>query len=650
MDSSPAARWYRDNDFERDDVHDLADAYQPRHITEHEHDDDISLLQKTPTPHISHFEPESSPPTRLNRAATPRTGIRYFIAQNPALLIALACGIIGATACFVFTWWLSRQRFSCPSWSVDCNVSPQLGWLVNNLGLVQGIVSAISEASLASMAYVVYVFSEAALWPLLARREYKLRDLDVFLSTSRGSAASLPMALWTWKSPDGLVILLIVGLVTCLLKAESVIVGAAYTRQNVSTSYTSPYNIGGNTGVGFSQANPPTYMPAAMTLASSLYSSWAYGLSTEPLPTMRDFLVDRTNLSMIGNTTVGAIQMQRSYNCVGQSIQLLSTDEVSSEDYILQVSAATNTSVSIRMQAGMTTWVDDYELFAPTRAVANVVFAVLGGQLNGSTVTDLSDNDVMTSYGYSNISAVSCTVDITLVDSVMEMGDGITDIIPVNTSTLATISGPGGADSDVELSNVALWLATAVTRYGFNIYGAQPVFHKSVSQESYTFGPGVASLPVYFTSWGSAQLDDNVWNVDDLTSFLDVGAGAFAIAYSRQSYHDVAYITSEKDSLRLRTARSYIMLVPVALILGLLGLMVLITKWMNVRTRTPGMRLVQVRDVVRTTQTEEIRRAADAESDGGDAGKGLGQMWVRYGVSKTGQARLGTEASTSKFR
>jgi len=644
MTSSPASRWYRDNDFEREDVRENATENQPAHMTDYEHGDDISLLRKAPTPHISAaFEPETQP-TFPHIPAPPRTAIRHFVAQNPALLIALACGTVGATACFVFTWWLSRQRFSCPSWSVDCTVSPQLGWLVNNLGLVQGIVSAISEASLASMAYVVYVFGEAALWPLLARREYKLRDLDVFLSTSRGSAASLPMALWTWKSPDGLVVLLIVGLVTCLLKAESVIVGAAFTRQNVSTSYTSAYNIGGNTGVAFSQANPPTYMPAAMTLASSLYSSWAYGLSTEPLPDLRDFLVDRTNLSMIGNATIGAIQMDRSYTCVGQSIQLLSVSEVAAEDYILQVSANTNTntSVAIRMQAGMTTWVDNYDLFAPTRAVANVVFAVLGGQLNGSTVTDFSDNDIMTSYGYSNISAISCTVDITLIDSIMVLGAGVTDTTPVNTSTLATISGPGGPTDPDQLSNVALWLATAVTRYGFNIYGAQPVFHKSVSQESYTFGPGAASLPVYFTSWGSAQLDDNSWSVDDLTSFLDVGAGAFAIAFSRQSYHDVAYIESEKDSLRLRTERAYIMLVPVILIMGLLALLVLITKWMNMRTRTPGMRLVQVCDVVRTTQTEDIKRAA---------GEGtLEGMWVRYGVSKSGQPSLGTETSTVKFR
>ena len=62
------------------------------------------------------------------------------------------------------------------------------------------------------------------------------------------------------------------------------------------------------------------------------------------------------------------------------------------------------------------------------------------------------------------------------------------------------------------------------------------------------------------------------------------------------------------------------------------------------------MRLVQVCDVVRTTQTEEIRRAVEGESDGGDGAKRLGDMWVRYGISKTGQARLGTELSTSKFR
>lgn len=152
-------------------MHDIANAYQPSHVTEYEHGDDISLLRKAPTPHISAFESE---PTATYRIPTPRTGIRHFVPQNPALLIAIACGAIGATACFIFTWWLSLQRFSCPSWSVDCNVSPQLGWLLNNVGLVQGIVSAISEASLTSMTFVVYLLREAALWPLLACRVYRL--------------------------------------------------------------------------------------------------------------------------------------------------------------------------------------------------------------------------------------------------------------------------------------------------------------------------------------------------------------------------------------------------------------------------------------------------------------------------------------------
>jgi len=61
------------------------------------------------------------------------------------------------------------------------------------------------------------------------------------------------------------------------------------------------------------------------------------------------------------------------------------------------------------------------------------------------------------------------------------------------------------------------------------------------------------------------------------------------------------------------------------------------------------MRLVQVCDIVRTTQTDEIRKAASDDTTALNR-DGLEGMWVRYGVSKTGQPSLGSETSTVKFR
>ena len=45
--------------------------------------------------------------------------------------------------------------------------------------------------------------------------------------------------------------------------------------------------------------------------------SWADDLSIEPLPEVRQYLVDRTNLFAKGNTTFGAMQVDMDVECFG---------------------------------------------------------------------------------------------------------------------------------------------------------------------------------------------------------------------------------------------------------------------------------------------------------------------------------------------
>lgn len=76
----------------------------------------------------------------------------------------------------------------------------------------------------------------------------------------------------------------------------------------------SEYRPGGGIGPFFVQKNPPG---PRRDSASSLYTSWAWGLSQEPMPEYRDWFVDRQALLHRGNMTIGAVRMKQNIYCTG---------------------------------------------------------------------------------------------------------------------------------------------------------------------------------------------------------------------------------------------------------------------------------------------------------------------------------------------
>lgn len=70
-------------------------------------------------------------------------------------------------------------------------------------------------------------------------------------------------------------------------------------------------------GFIFSQFNPPGPMPFEASSAVALYSGWSTGQSQEVLPELREYILDRTNFSMIGNFSVPAIHARKKIHCYG---------------------------------------------------------------------------------------------------------------------------------------------------------------------------------------------------------------------------------------------------------------------------------------------------------------------------------------------
>lgn len=268
-----------------------------------------------------------------------------FVSRNPSLIVALLFGTAGAYACFAFTYWLSEQIFECPSWAIFCTVSSSVHFFAERLGFVQGFLSSLYGICIACIAYVSYELAETTLWPLLAQHSFTLKEIDQFLAHSRGSLSSFPAAAWRFRgsvrtypldlfnshtdhasqSQTHFATVLVVALISALLQVNSTIVGWAFTIVPVATSLQSNHTTGGGMGFSFTQTNPQAPISRELQVASALYSSWSWGQSTEVLPDLRGWLIDRSNLSSIGNFSVDALQVRMGIDCYGEPIEINET-------------------------------------------------------------------------------------------------------------------------------------------------------------------------------------------------------------------------------------------------------------------------------------------------------------------------------------
>lgn len=241
-------------------------------------------------------------------------------------------------------------------------------------------------------------------------------------------------------------------------------------------------------GFTFGQASPPAPMPPAIGYAYNLYSAWSNGQSSEPLHNLRDFILDRNNFSSIGNFSVRAVEARKKINCSAYPIEIIGDLHVDDRDdfnkwYVVAPSSPSMRNVQLRAQTQLTLWVDRIHRISDSRANTRVVFAALGGEIEGGYRNMLNGRlkqfcfDECWNNGTlccSSISSLACDIDIELFDSLACNGN-CSNGNPTLTS-MVTLSTPNGSAFDSRPKHpwqVAAYMAAAPTRFGLAIYGRQ---------------------------------------------------------------------------------------------------------------------------------------------------------------------------------
>ncbi|KAK6390850.1 hypothetical protein LTR65_005160 [Meristemomyces frigidus] len=290
-------------------------------------------------------------------------------------------------------------------------------------------------------------------------------DYELLTSGQNTASAyvSSPAALWHARGGYHISVLVTITLTALLLKANSVIVGHAFSLVRTLTTFYSNHTAGGGTGFGFVQSSPPGMLPDAVGNTFPVYNAWANGLSSEPMPEQRDYIFDRSNLTDIGNFSIHAVKAQKHINCSSMPINI--TQDVQDAKYAnAYFSVATNSGadVQLRLQGQMTLWVDQWQKLDNTSAVTRIFFAAINGSIEGGFGNQSKEK--MLDHNYNSISSLACDVSVSLANSTLCVPSSACEIINATLSSIPTLNGD-------DTYRDAVWLAAAVTTFGVPVFG-----------------------------------------------------------------------------------------------------------------------------------------------------------------------------------
>ncbi|CZR58730.1 uncharacterized protein PAC_08622 [Phialocephala subalpina] len=558
-----------------------------------------------------------------------RRGLWSFITQRTALFFAILSGLILIGLTVWFTYWLAIQTFNCPDWALHCKLQPSVSWIKANLPLVQSIVSTVHGFGLALLAYPAFILAEAALWPILTHHSYTLASLDMYLSATHGSVPGLLQAIWNIGRGKASAVMICVGLVTVLLQADRLVIGQVYTLGNVTKTYESEYWGGAGIGLTFDQQYPPGPLPAPVTSASSFYTSWSKNLSSEPLPEIKDFIVDRTTLAQVGNFSIPGLKASKSITCTGQPLDI--TDDT--DGLVFGVASnypKANSSVRLRMAPRLAVWVDQVDYNSSHRTITSLVFASINGTIENGISTNATKKMKKSNHHIDHISALKCAVNFTLEQATVKVGTGSGHNGGLNLSSVETFSGPGHYHSPHgRLGDVAEWMGAVITTLGNSVYGAQPLF----SHEEH-------SLPRIFTTTQGGEVHENCTQ-DELINFIDVASGALALSMSTQWNEANITLSSDMSEKQLIASKSWYLLVPAAIVLLT---EVFLAVWLSHtyrKARVTEVRRARTREMIGSTQNRSLREGVEELRSSPKACEQLEQMKVRYGLLADEHTHMG---------
>ncbi|KAK8075520.1 hypothetical protein PG997_010183 [Apiospora hydei] len=557
-------------------------------------------------------------------------GFVRFLRDHWVIAGAFMFGLSFCLGVFGYINTLSNQAFSCPPWAVNCDLTGPVKFLLANNSLLQGALTTGYSIGLAAMGFSICSLGEAALWPLWHRRAYKLRHIDTYLAASRGSLISLAKALITARCPQAIMVVVCIFVSAALQPAGPTFVGFALARTNVTTVYQSNQTVGGGMGLGFEQQKlAPARLPGAISDAIALYTAWAKSLAVEPLPDQRDYILDRDMLSPVGNASVFAVRANRTIDCLPRRVDLVDTGL---GYYRVNTTLPPDNSVSIRVTPALNAWVEKITIQSPTRVISTLVFANLNGRIEGG------ENVVIESQpSWSGVSGVVCTVDTTLWDAHVNIGNAKTP--PRMISSLDSIKSPM---DNTRLDEVVTWISVAPTLMGMSVQGTQPTFRKSEMglPQSWTTQP---TMP--------EDTDSSNFTRKELEDFIAVSGGAICTCIpgkfapvSQSGFHYDAFVTldSEYFDAHIDPTRTLILLVPV-FIITIAGIILTAFNAAEYRRhRIPYMRLATVGELIKSAQTEHIREKVGAEESGDvNTYRKIDELHLRFGVCSDGVIGLG---------
>ncbi|KAK0654344.1 hypothetical protein QBC41DRAFT_386494, partial [Cercophora samala] len=567
-----------------------------------------------------------------------RLGFLPFLARNLSLVVALIAGVISVAVAIAYTVVTSRQLLECPPWANGCrSLDP---WTSENLGVIQGIITAVYLIGLSALAYICLSLCEAALWPLLHTQPLTISGLEGFLALAHGNIMLLPQAVTAIRSVSAGLIFAVALLSILLPLAAPPLVGYAYTptleavaiSSNISSSLSSVLDR------PFTQTNPPS---ASFIPAFSAYTTYANDPSSEPLPAFRNWLFDRAVLATRGSFTAKAVHLDTNITCRGQQLKQLYNNGLPWNAF----KTTTNLSSPRHPPSGevwfspsqplLTVYLDDVKFPSSTSINTTIIFAALNGTITGGQTTNLTT----TTHGntITTVSAISCQVLLSASDGLLTT-PGSDPSAPAHPPVLSSLSHLKNTTT-----SALLWLTASpllVSLGGPD--GSQPLF----SNSSLTHLPMIPS-----------QEGINNWTIPGLESFLHLSIGAAATSLfssslpqtetqsqsqtQTQTQTQTQELISILETRKLSAQRGYLLFIlPLSYVL----LITLTSAWdvaIHTRYQIPVFRPLTISELLKSSQTGFMREQAGTDAAKSYLPSELGGVGVRFGVVEGGEVGFG---------
>ncbi|KAK0610019.1 hypothetical protein B0T17DRAFT_512324 [Bombardia bombarda] len=550
-----------------------------------------------------------------------RLGLWAFIATHLSLPAAFCAGAILIIVAIAYTSTTSKQLLECPTWATDCHKADD--WTIDHLGTVQGIITLVFALGLTALAYIALAFCEVAIWPLLCRQLFTFRGLEAYLSTTRGSIMSAPVAFMSAKTFATRVILSCAVAVTLIPFASAPLVGYAYTPTWQSAETKSSYTPGGGISELYTQTDPPT---SVMVGVLAEYNSWATDLSTEPLQQCRDWYVDREALSQRGSFSGQAVRLQTSISCRPQRIHQLNRGGLLWNAFTTNMTRPNNTSteVWVRPYPQLTLWIDNFTFVSTNRTRATLVFAALNGTIEGGTWTPLVISNI------SGASAVACDIDIEAVDDILTVGNPP----PSNTLNQTVLSSINNLQLSTStpvqtaINELLLWFTAAPLMAGTSVGGTQPMF----------FNSSETNLPLPYTT---SSPERNVWTLEGIETFIRLAVGALAQATStpsnlNPSTNTTQTLTSTTTTKKLDPSRALLLIFLPLLVVTITAALAGWNAWAYRVEKIPVMRMAGAGELLKSAQTRWLGEQTATDAAKSYLPNELGACRSSMGLIRTG--------------